>query len=552
MQKIHITVDAIQETGELSPVWRPSLMIGPECQALRKFEEEIGYKYTYNLWVITSNVQSTGFSDTTLDPLISKIEEAGGLTILTIWGIPRWLTTYIGDLGPYQEDAWGSSPPKDYDKWKEIVYSVVKHYSVDCGFKNILYEPWNEPDEQMFWLGTPEEYLKLYKYSALAVREIEEEFGVEVKIGGPRTTSWNRWIHWFIKFCGEEKLPLDFVSWHFFVKNPRNIIGSEGISKTRNYLRQYGFDPETPQIIDEWSVWPEDDLAPAYRNDEKYASFIPATLYALDKSGIYRQCFFGLQNIYPDPDKIAPEYIGERDYAVITPHGIVKPSYNVLLLLTKLGERKLSMSISDDSYISGVATRYGGKISILIGHYVPIEKEKEKELIPREMAIDIRNLPGGCYHYEMYLVDESHSNSYAVRERFFSDMAKMRAQCLEKTKESMAEQGCAEENIKLFGEIADELTVYSRYSRYSRKAREMLDSMSQPVREEIKKMMETYAGLYNHEVIEIARQVNEWQEVKLQKVEEREIEINEPDTSHCEQLVLSPYSVCLITLDKKR
>jgi len=46
--------------------------------------------------------------------------------------------------------------------------------------------------------------------------------------------------------------------------------------------------------------------------------------------------------------------------------------------------------------------------------------------------------------------------------------------------------------------------------------------------------MATYAGLYNHEVIEIARQVNEWREVKLQKVEEKNIEINEPDTSHCE------------------
>lgn len=212
------------------------------------------------------------------------------------------------------------------------------------------------------------------------------------------------------------------------------------------------------------------------------------------------------------------------------------------------------MSISDDSYISGVATRDGGKISVLMSHYVPIEREKEKERISREIAIDIRNLPSGRYRYEMYLVDENHSNSYAVRERFFGDIARARAQCLEETKEIMATQGCAEKNIELFSEIADEPTAFSRYSMtgYSRKVRERLDSMSQSVREEIEKMMVTYAGLYDHEVIEIASEVNEWQEVKLQKVEEKNIEINEPDTFHCEQLVLDPYSVCLITLYRTR
>jgi hypothetical protein len=184
--------------------------------------------------------------------------------------------------------------------------------------------------------------------------------------------------------------------------------------------------------------------------------------------------------------------------------------------------------------------------------YIPIVPENQEQQIAREVDVTVRNLPPGQYHYEKYLIDRNHSNSYAVRERFFSDIARMRAQCLEEAKGIMAQQGCAEENIKFFSERADELTVYSEYSRYSRKARERLDSMSQSVREDIEKMMVMYAGLYNHEVIEIASEVNEWQEVKLQKIEERKIEIKESSVEYRAQLALEPYSVCLITLTEHR
>lgn len=220
---IHITVDATQETGKLSLVWRPGLLISPGCQALERFEKGIGYGYTCNFWIRTFNVEPTGFSSTEFDDMIAKVDKAGGVAIVNLFGIPRWLTSYTEDLTDATKHIQASSPPKDYDKWKEIVYSVIKHFSVDCGFKNILYEPWNEPDEEIFWLGTPEEYLKLYKYSTLAVREIEDQFGVKVRIGGPRTTSWNRWIHWFIKFCSVFTLTQTKLFRNIYPEYIRNI-----------------------------------------------------------------------------------------------------------------------------------------------------------------------------------------------------------------------------------------------------------------------------------------------------------------------------------------
>ena len=63
-------------------------------------------------------------------------------------------------------------PPKDYQKWAELVFQFAKQLRErygDAEVKTWLWEVWNEPDIE-YWKGTPEEYFKLYDYSADAVR----------------------------------------------------------------------------------------------------------------------------------------------------------------------------------------------------------------------------------------------------------------------------------------------------------------------------------------------------------------------------------------------
>ena len=63
-------------------------------------------------------------------------------------------------------------PPKDYGKWAELVYQWVTHCVQKYGRAEVgswLWEVWNEPNIA-YWKGTPEEYLKLYDYSADAVK----------------------------------------------------------------------------------------------------------------------------------------------------------------------------------------------------------------------------------------------------------------------------------------------------------------------------------------------------------------------------------------------
>jgi peptidoglycan/xylan/chitin deacetylase (PgdA/CDA1 family) len=74
-------------------------------------------------------------------------------------------------------------PPNDYEKWAELVYQWVTH-SVDRYGKEEVeswyWELWNEPNIG-YWQGTSEEYLKLYDYTADAVKRALPA----AKMGGP-------------------------------------------------------------------------------------------------------------------------------------------------------------------------------------------------------------------------------------------------------------------------------------------------------------------------------------------------------------------------------
>ena len=77
-------------------------------------------------------------------------------------------------------------PPKDYQKWSELVFQFVDHLRQrygDAEVKTWLWEVWNEPDIG-YWKGTRDEYFKLYDFSVDAVLRALPE----ARIGGPETT----------------------------------------------------------------------------------------------------------------------------------------------------------------------------------------------------------------------------------------------------------------------------------------------------------------------------------------------------------------------------
>src|SRR5688572_10407510 len=77
-------------------------------------------------------------------------------------------------------------PPTDYNKFATLVFEWVRHSVARYGKKEVeswYWELWNEPDIG-YWQGTVEEYIKLYDYTADAVKRALPS----AKIGGPETT----------------------------------------------------------------------------------------------------------------------------------------------------------------------------------------------------------------------------------------------------------------------------------------------------------------------------------------------------------------------------
>ncbi len=115
------------------------------------------------------------YSWTILDQIFDSFHAAGVKPLVEIGFMPQALSTHPE---PYRHNfpqgsiytGW-AYPPKDYQKWAELIFQFVHHLRErygDAEVKTWLWEVWNEPDID-YWQGTPQEYFKLYDFSVDAV-----------------------------------------------------------------------------------------------------------------------------------------------------------------------------------------------------------------------------------------------------------------------------------------------------------------------------------------------------------------------------------------------
>jgi xylan 1,4-beta-xylosidase len=134
------------------------------------------------------------YSWTIIDQIFDTYIERGMKPIAQIGFMPEALSThpqpYKHHWAPsikYDEVFTGwAYPPKDYVKFANLVFEWVKHSVARYGKQEVEtwhWELWNEPDIP-YWKGTTEEYIKLYDYTADAVKRALPT----AKIGGPETT----------------------------------------------------------------------------------------------------------------------------------------------------------------------------------------------------------------------------------------------------------------------------------------------------------------------------------------------------------------------------
>ena len=172
-------------------------------------------------------------------------------------------------------------PPADYTKWAQICEHIILHYNEGWadGYRyNIRYwEIWNEPEnsddpsDNHFWLGTDEEFFRLYDTAA---KYLKKKFPA-LKIGGygscgfyalTKTNALNTgasernryfvtYFNNFLNYIKEHNSPMYFFSWHSYTVTEKN---ARYIQYIKENLAKAGYGG-AEIICDEWNYNPTEN-----------------------------------------------------------------------------------------------------------------------------------------------------------------------------------------------------------------------------------------------------------------------------------------------------
>ncbi len=130
--------------------------------------------------------------------------------------------------------------------------NILRHYNegwADGFHHNIRYwEVWNEPKNKNSWSGTAEDYQRLYATTARAIKSHDPA----MKVGGPVQGPSGPYLEDFLAYCRDQKVPLDFCSWHSYVSKPCFI--KKSALELQSTLEKFGF-PKAENLITEWHYW---------------------------------------------------------------------------------------------------------------------------------------------------------------------------------------------------------------------------------------------------------------------------------------------------------
>lgn len=242
--------------------------------------------------------------------------------------------------------AGNVSPPKKTAQWAELIRRLASHALERYGADEVRewnFEVWNEPNLKAFWSGTQKQYFDLYRATAGALKEAD---GM-LRVGGPATAE-NGWLEEFLDFTSGRKVPVDFVTTHYYPTDPtqnvspqtveqlaagRRGVLSEQASAARARVR------DLPLYYTEWNT-SSNQRDPLH--DEPYAAaFVTRTL--LDVSSIVdAYSFWTFTDIFEE--LYLPSLPFHGGFGLLTLHGVAKPAYRAFELLHRLG-RKLVVPV---------------------------------------------------------------------------------------------------------------------------------------------------------------------------------------------------------------
>lgn len=473
-QPASLNVDFTKVTGEMKPIWAWFGYDEPNYTYMKdgkKLLSELAALSPVPVFVRTHNLLSTGDGTPALKWGSTNIytEDAAGKPVY-YWNIVDSIfDTYVqrgmkplAQIGfmpealsvkpqPYKHNwkpgisykevftGW-AYPPKDYDKWRELIYQWALHCLQRYGKAEVeswYWEVWNEPNIG-YWQGTHEEYCKMYDFAADGLLKAIPN----AKIGGCDITGGgSKFLAGFLTHClegtnyatGKKGSPLDMILYH--AKGQPKVVGGRVVMNAGTQMRNIRDAMQTintfpqvkklPQVIGEsdpegcaacgMSTNPEN----AYRNGTMYSSYTAATFARKYLMADSMKANLAGAVSWSFEFENQPWFYGFRDLAT---NGVDKPVLNVFRMFGLMkgnrvqvtGNRMYSLQQFTDSSvrgttdIGGLATKDEHSASILIWNYHDEDISKGSE----QVSLRLSGLQAGKVKMTEYRVDQLHSNSY--------------------------------------------------------------------------------------------------------------------------------------------
>jgi xylan 1,4-beta-xylosidase len=447
-----IAVDYSRTKGPLNTFFREVVGAGRAAEGLRAdwqrdlalVHRECGFKYIRFHGLLEDELgvyreDSNGravYNFQYIDAVYDAILKIGMKPFVELGFMPQALASGSKTIFWWKGDV---TPPKDYNKWEELVRSLVRHWTERYGVEEVrqwYFEVWNEPNLDSFWSGTQAEYFRLYEVTARAIKSVSPDF----RVGGPATAG-NGWIPETIAFVTKNKVPLDFVSTHDYgvkgigldeygnqqlqlITEPGAII--DGVRGSRAHIAASSL-PKLPLHYTEWS-------ASYSQRDPVHDSYISAP-YILSKlkgaeGYANSMSYWTFTDIFEEGGPVPNPFHG--GFGMLNFQGLRKPAFYAYQLLNRLGSVELK-SEDAQSWI----TRSDRGVQVLLWNFTPpVTNESNQKFFSRDIPaktlgqlnVTISGLPSGTYRRTIYRIGYQINDVYADYLKLGSPLRLSRAQ----------------------------------------------------------------------------------------------------------------------------
>jgi xylan 1,4-beta-xylosidase len=318
------------------------------------------------------------------------------------------------------------SPPKDWDRWGDLVSAFVQHLVERYGIEEVAqwyFEVWNEPNLD-FWAGQPkqETYFELYDHAALAIKKINSR----LRVGGPATAQ-AAWVDAFIRHCVEKHIPLDYASTHVYANDtaqdvfgtqediPRDQMLCRAVRKVHNQIATSSL-PNLPLIWSEFNA--------SYKNEPEVTDAIYMGPWMADT---IRQCdglvdsmsYWTFSDVFEEQGVVKTPFYG--GYGLIAEDGIPKPAFNAFKMLHHLGDERLELNSNSVM----VTRRKDGGLVLAVWNYAPPEQSGS----PRTITLRLKGT--SARQALISRLDHDHGDVHSTYEKMGSPRYPSQAQIQE-------------------------------------------------------------------------------------------------------------------------